>query len=235
MFQRWKFTVLLVAILLLLVVRPFLTESATLFLLLYSLFLVVFVVALFILFRRRSSRLAAALLGLPTVASILTTHFLPERAVAAGSILFHLLPALFFLYTVVIILKTIFQEQNVSADSINGAFCGYLVLGLAFAHLYCLVDQFWLGSFALKDYFENLPPSRGGRHSLFIYFSLVTLTTLGYGDITPRSGPAQALAWLEAMMGQFYVAVIIAELIALKVSAALRENPSDRPSSSGSP
>jgi len=226
--RRWKFTALLVALVLLLVVRPFVSGDAALFMFLYTLFLVVYLVAVLILFQRRTSRLAAAVLGIPTLVGILTYHLFPEESPGVGSLLFHVFAALFLLFTVVAILRTIFLEADVSADSGNGAFCGYLLLGLAFAHLYSLVDSFWPDSFTLKESLGTVPRQRGEGHSLFTYFSLVTLTTLGFGDITPKSDPARALTWLEAMMGQFYVAVIIAELIALKVSAAMRAEQADR-------
>jgi hypothetical protein len=66
-----------------------------------------------------------------------------------------------------------------------------------------------------------------------VYFGLVTLTTLGYGDIIPRSGQTRTLAWVEAVVGQFYIGVVIAALVALRVSAAIRERLPDRPPTSG--
>ena len=55
----------------------------------------------------------------------------------------------------------------------------------------------------------------------FIYYSFVTLTTVGYGDITPVSPPARTLSWLEAMMGQFYIAVLVAFLVGIRISQGL--------------
>ncbi len=222
-FRRWKFTILLLILLVLNVLHPFISHDAALFMLVYTLFIILFVISFLILFRSRRSRMMAVALGLPTVAATFTNYLLPSAPPAVASLLFHLLPALFLLYTVVVILKTIFLDAVVSADSVNGAFCGYLLVGLAFAHLYCLVASFWPDSFFLNNQVGDLPPEGGRRHSLFVYFSFITQTTLGYGDIIPRSPPARTLAWVEAMFGQFYVAVIVAELIALKVSAALRE------------
>jgi hypothetical protein len=56
------------------------------------------------------------------------------------------------------------------------------------------------------------------RRSLLTYFSFMTLTTVGYGDVIPATQPARVLAALEAVTGQFYIAVVMAELIGLKVS-----------------
>jgi hypothetical protein len=231
--RRWKFTILLLLLLFLVVVRSFISRNEALFLLLYTIVIALFVFTFLVLFRSRGSRLVAAVLGLPTVAAIFTNYLLPSTPPGVASLLFDLVPALFLLYTVVVILKTIFRDAVVSADSVNGAFCGYLLVGLAFAHLYCLVDSFWPDSFFLRKKLGDLSREGDARHSLFTYFSFVTLTTLGYGDITPRSPPAHTLAWVEAILGQFYVAVIVAELIALKVSATLRDQ-QQAPQSPGS-
>jgi hypothetical protein len=60
------------------------------------------------------------------------------------------------------------------------------------------------------------------RQSLFDYYSLMTLTTLGYGEITPITPPATSLTWMEAMFGQFYIAVIVAQLVGLRLAEALQ-------------
>jgi hypothetical protein len=60
--------------------------------------------------------------------------------------------------------------------------------------------------------------SAEARGSVLVYYSFVTMTTVGYGDITPVSPPARTLAWLEAMMGQFYIAVLVAFLVGIRVS-----------------
>jgi voltage-gated potassium channel len=223
--RRWKFTFLVLMLLFLNIMHPFISGNAALFTLVYTLFIIVFVFAFLILFRSRGSRTVAAALGLPTVAAVSMNYLLPSASPALEGLLFHLFPALFLFFTVVVILETIFRDAVVSADSLNGALGGYLLLGLAFSHLYCLVLAFRPDAFILNEKLGDLPSEGGARHSLFTYFSFITLTTLGYGDITPRSPGARTLAWVEAMIGQFYVAVIVAELIALKVSAALRDQP----------
>jgi hypothetical protein len=59
------------------------------------------------------------------------------------------------------------------------------------------------------------------RTALFNYFSVVTLTTMGYGDITPVRSPANVLAMLEAIFGQFYIAVVVAQLVGLRLAQAV--------------
>jgi hypothetical protein len=232
-YNRWKFTALLLALLALLVAYPLLKGSEP-FARLFTLLLVtVLVASLLALFQRRSSRLAAVVLGAPSLAGVLTHHLLPATAPALASLFFHLFPVIFLGYTVGTILTALFAGTEVSADSISGAFCGYLLIGLAFGHLYCLAETFAPGSFLVQEHLGPLPAGEGRRLSLLAYFSLITLTTVGYGDVLPRSAPARTLAWVEAVIGQFYVAVVIAELIALKVSAAVRERRPDGPRESG--
>jgi hypothetical protein len=235
LYDRWKFTILLGALVLLVVVHP-LAQGNAVFppLLFHVLAALVIVAAVLALFQRRGCRVAALVLGTPSVVGLFTNYFLPATSPVVAGLLFHLLPVVFLCYTLVVILRTVFRDRNVSLDQIHGAICGYLLLGLAFAHLYCLAELFWPGSFHLQEYLGALPDENARRFSLLAYFSFVTLTTLGYGDITPQSGPARTLAWVEAVMGQFYVAVIIAELIALRVSAAVQNQRPEGPPASGS-
>jgi hypothetical protein len=176
-------------------------------------------------YQRPIPRVVALLLGAPAIVGALTQSVFPLLSPQARSVLFHLFPAAFLIGTVVMVLHRIFTEERFSFDGINGALSGYLLTGLAFGHLYCFAEAVRPDSFHLAEHFQHLPVREEPRHVLFTYFSLVSLTTLGYGDITPWSQPARALAWLEAVLGQFSIAVIIAELIALKVSAMIRQQP----------
>jgi hypothetical protein len=230
---RWRFTVLLLAVLLLLVLHPFVRGGTVWVASLYDLLLaLVYLGAFFVLFRSKRSRIAALVLGIPAMAGVLSRPFVPPMPPALENVLDHAVPAVFLGYTVVIILKAIL-EAEVSTDSINGAFGGYLLLGIAFGHLYCLVEAVRPGSFLVQGQVANFPPGEGNRHPLLTYLSLITLTSVGYGDVTPASPPARSLACLEAVAGQFYIAVVISTLIGLRVSAAIREREPRRPGDSG--
>ncbi|MFV1959405.1 MAG: potassium channel family protein [Planctomycetota bacterium] len=123
----------------------------------------------------------------------------------------------FTVITFGIILRHVLASGTVTADLILGALCAYLLLGLAFGMAYEWVEASASGSF-------TIPPGRGGgplgpglvAESLQ-YFSLTTLTTLGYGDVTPLSPLARSLATLEAFLGQVFLAVVIARLVAVHV------------------
>src|SRR5262249_22884902 len=137
------------------------------------------------------------------------------------SLVYHANAALFLLFVVASILQIIYRKTKVSRDSLYGAFCGYLLLGLAFGHLHCLEESLNPGAFRGD---EDLAPRLANDdtcHAVLTYYSFTTITTLGLGDITPRSPLARDLAWIEAVMGQFYLAVVMAELIGMKVALAV--------------
>ncbi len=97
---------------------------------------------------------------------------------------------------------------EVNANRLIGAVCVYLLLGSIWALAYTLLNMLDPGSFA-----GFVPASGPGWNSEWLYFSFVTMTTLGYGDILPISATARALAYLQAVVGQFYIAVLVAGLV----------------------
>jgi hypothetical protein len=125
---------------------------------------------------------------------------------------------LFFSLTAVVILARVMKDRKVTTDTILGSMCGYLLLGIVWTMLFALVELLEPGSFLsggrpLVDMQGDL--AKQHVFANFIYYSFVTLTTLGYGDITPASPPARALSSLEAVTGQLYIAVLIARLVGL--------------------
>ncbi len=103
-------------------------------------------------------------------------------------------------------------------DSIFGAICAYLLLGMAWGSLYSVIEVMQPGSFQATGKMADALTSAEARGPVLVYYSFVTMTTVGYGDITPVSPPARTLAWLEAMTGQFYIAVLVAGLVGIRLS-----------------
>jgi hypothetical protein len=103
---------------------------------------------------------------------------------------------------------------------IHATLCLYLIIGLFWGSLYSLLYELDPDSFAgvLLEYDQD------GLLTAFNYFSMVTLTTLGYGDITPQTPGAGALCQMEAIVGQFYTAVVVAWLVGNWVSERRRAN-----------
>ena len=108
----------------------------------------------------------------------------------------------------------------VDHNKIIGAVCIYLLLGLAWAFAFLIVEAFIPGSM------KGLQPDlwQGNAHSL-IYYSMVTLTTLGYGDITPAQPLVRFLAYMEAVTGVFYMAVLVASLIGIRLAGVDASKP----------
>ena len=114
------------------------------------------------------------------------------------------------------ILGEVLRAGKITADKIYGAICVYLLVGYAWTFAYAIVDQVQPGSFA--GAVESGGPSEYvARVMRMRYFSFVTLTTVGFGDITPRSPTARTFAMLEAVMGQIYHAVLVARLVGLHI------------------
>jgi hypothetical protein len=134
----------------------------------------------------------------------------------------------FLAFAVAVILKRIFQRQVIWTDDVIGALCGYLLAAVAWGNAYALVYLLRPESFRVADVIAWQLGDWHLQRFLFNYFSVMTLTTIGYGDITPASSPVYSLVWLESVFGQFYMAVVVAQLVGLKLAQAIQR---DRPDS----
>lgn len=217
-YLRHRYSFLLLALLLLFVLHPIARSFAAGRLLFDVLLTLVFIAVFLALFKRRSYRLAGIVLGTPTVFANWVGYLLPGLPALPLNIAFHVLTALFLGFTAVTILIGIHEADEVSADSIAGAFTGYVLIGLVFGHIFCIVEGLAPGSYHVPPDLASEMVDVRDRRTLLVYYSYITLTTVGYGDILPKAPIARELAGVEAITGQFYIAVVMAELIALKVS-----------------
>lgn len=122
----------------------------------------------------------------------------------------------FFAYATGIIMWRTLRSSDVTIDTIAGAACAYALLAVVWGNLYVLMEFLRPGGF-------NIPEAwwMGAAHDpgpALMYFSFVTLTTVGYGDITPGWPGAGGLAVSEAVVGQLYLAITIARLVGLHTS-----------------
>ena len=180
------------------------------------------VTVLFIVFQRRHVRLVSLLIGLPVMASNWAHYTVPERFEPALAVIHHAFLVAFLGFAVAVILRRIFERKVVGDDDVLGAICGYLLAGIAWGSLYLLVELLVPGAFSVHQAIAGQLGGWYARQAVFDYYSLMTLTTLGYGDITPIRPPARSLTWMEAMFGQFYIAVIVAQLVGLRLAEALQ-------------
>jgi hypothetical protein len=124
------------------------------------------------------------------------------------------------LFLLLLLLVRVFRKGPVSGSRLQGAVAVYLLLGLTWAHAYVIFNRDHPNSFITV---EQTPPTVAG----WTYFSFVTLTTVGYGDITPKAPAVRMLAVAEALTGQLYLAVMLARLVALQVSG-VNDNATDQ-------
>lgn len=114
------------------------------------------------------------------------------------------------------VLAYIFRSQRVTLDIILAAITVYLLIAFSFAAIYNIAFQWNFQSFRLPEWIDA--SSIEVLHTEMLYFSLVTLATLGYGDILPSSPFTQMLAVLEAVLGQFFLAVLVAWLVGMFIA-----------------
>jgi hypothetical protein len=134
---------------------------------------------------------------------------------------FHFSAIVFLSYAVAGVLHDLFGRTVINGDDVLGAVCGYILAALAWAHLYGLVYMFQPQAFSVSpDIAAQLDDVRL-RMNVMNYLSLTTLMTIGHGDITPVGSPAYSLVWLEVLFGQFYMAVVVAQLVGLKLAQGL--------------
>jgi hypothetical protein len=211
---EFKYLALLLAVLGLLVAYPVLSGPAGSPLLFDGLLTGLILACVWAVFDDRRFRTAGLALAVPAVVGAWTGYALPDLPRRAAGVGLHLSAAVFEVFVVAVLLREVYRAKAISVDAIAGALCGYLLVGVAFGHVYCLVDDALPGSFRGAEGLTD----RGHQHFRLTYFSFVTLATVGYGDITPVSGPARSLAVVEAVTGQFYLAVLVAALIGKRVS-----------------
>ena len=162
-----------------------------------------------VLSRNPGEFVVATSIGGLAIAASVASAFSPSVAVLATKAL---LAATFCGFLSAVILREVLQDDDVDADTIRGAICAYLFVGICWAGAYAFVEHLHPGSLSLPAAGPGVAPG-DPRPEKLLYFSFVTLATLGYGDILPATPVTRALAWMEAVFGQFYIAVLVARLV----------------------
>lgn len=152
--------------------------------------------------------LTAVLLALPALVLMWLDSLIPTPFLKIGYLSFALV---FVGYTVIRVLSHVVSGGDIVADKIYGALSVYLLFGHGWAFVYIIVETINPGSFAGLAQAGAVD----GVGSELIYYSFVTLTTLGYGEITPVSFTARNLAAMEAVTGVLYIATLIASLVGM--------------------
>jgi len=126
------------------------------------------------------------------------------------------------LFSLVALLRAVIRTREITSDTIYGALSVYMLIGIVWGVCYILLETLQPGALAMD-------PTRHPQHQLdwfdCMFYSFVTLTTVGYGDMIPVSGPARSLSVLEAICGVMYVAILVARLVGLYSASRDRAYP----------
>jgi hypothetical protein len=204
-----RFLILLILILSLLVLTPFLDEVVQTRILMDVFLTAIFIFIIYSIRLKRSQAIIAFVLVLPLIVATWSTYFVEIKTL---SLLTRIFGVLFFAYAAINILRIVAKSEEVTRETIFAAIVAYLLIALMWAFLYMILERVSPGSFSF--------PEKGfrGESMRFEYFSFITITTLGYGDITPVTDKATALALIEAVVGQIYLVVLVAWLVGMHVS-----------------
>lgn len=210
--KPFRFVQLLIFLILVMLLSPFLNRTPLLNALLTAFFLNVLLVSLSIVGVNVRSRWALIflwlLVPLSDWAALLTGNLQIEMELTIASAIVRVL---LITICVVLILRYVLTSIEVTLDTIFGAFVAYFLIAFAFASIFHTCAVVEPASFSVAGL-----TGAGNSESLKVqlnYFSFVTIATLGYGDIVPKLPTTQMLAILEAVIGQFYMAVVIAWLV----------------------
>jgi len=209
-----RFLFLLISMVLMFALRPFLEDFIRIHYLMDIFFFVIFLSAVYAVSQKRSTFIIALVMALLLEILIWLSHL---TDISSFRIIGNILTILFTGYTATIILSYLFTEDEITGDVIMGAICVYFLIGLAWAFIFFTLELLQPGSF-------QMPQGQGIDLTHFSYYSYVTLTTLGYGDITPISTQARSLALLEAIMGQLYLAILVARLVGIHIAQGVSRN-----------
>jgi len=165
----------------------------------------------------------ALALALPTVSLQLGPLLYDAEAITIVGQVFGII---FLLYVAFVLLRVVFKSTVVTVDTICASICVYLLLGIMCSLGYSLLEITQPGSFRLSAVNESVEASvrfLGTSSEIPIYYSFITMTTLGYGDIVPTHPASRMLSVLQALTGQLYLVVLVARLVGLHIAHSMGE------------
>ena len=208
---QYKMFNFMVSILLLLILSAVLEGTEYGFIVVNTMSSIVFFLGVYAVGRNRRTLLILIILGLP--------WFLSEWAFTKSSRTIFT-SMLFFIFVTATILEHILKTKEVTTDTLYGAVCVYLLLGIMWASIYGFLEYITPGA-VFKGSGGDINTKLTTNE--LIYYSYSTLATLGYGDITSVTPVGRILSVLEAVFGQLYIAFLVARLISIYTTNALRK------------
>ena len=205
--KKHNFSQLLTSLILLFAFRPY--DSVVLKGTWQIILTTVFSLSIYSCSESRNIRTLAAFFALPALVSQWILLAISSDVLTIFSLSF---TTIFIFFTTSLIIKHVVISARVRLESLRGVICAYFMLGFGFAFIYTLLEHLMPGTFHFS--FFNFKDTSHSRHlSEMLYFSFVTLLGIGYGDIVAVGGISQTMATLEGMMGQLYVAILVARFV----------------------
>jgi hypothetical protein len=204
-----RFLFLLILLLFFLVVVPFMDDHSGFRFIVDIVVTGIFIAVMYAISSKRHHVIFALCLIVPMIVSLWIDYFITAKWAFVTS---EVCGILFFGFAIINIVNFIRNANEVTTEVIYAAVVVYLLMALLWSNIYQLLEVLVPGSFSLPE--GQIQNDR----FLFLYFSLVTITTLGYGDMTPLTDRAAGLASVEALSGQIYLVVLVAWLVGMHVS-----------------
>jgi hypothetical protein len=175
--------------------------------------------------RSRVATLFLTVIAICTIVCQLVVHFRGDFWAAVGA---NMAGMIFLIGLFMVIAFDVFLNREVTAETLAGACCGYVLIAGIFAAIYSILLQFNPNAISLTMETTIDPKDlvfQSNSYGLLGYYSISTLTTLGYGDIVPNSMASRSAASLEALIGQLYLAVVVARLVGMYISSRSSDKP----------
>jgi hypothetical protein len=227
-----RHTALLTAIVALFMIRPLIGDRAIASVVFSIVLLVTLLFALYaiqvddllgeretLLAQRKRRSIIGWALAVPAIAERLAIIYAPSPAVyLAGTTLWLLL----FIFVTWHLLCGVLRQREITSETISMSISVYLLLGFTWGLFYIVLHHLQPLAFSLGSSPTPIsgPSTEQEAFPVLIYFSLTTLATIGYGDITPVTLQARYAAVAEGIMGQFYMAILVARLVGMQMSQA---------------
>jgi voltage-gated potassium channel len=173
------------------------------------------------LFHTRRRRWIGSVLVGAVLALSLARLFVPMELRLQTGIVLNVFAAAFYVFVFSVILSHVFNTRVLRTDDVVGAFSGYMLIALIWGRLYALTWMLKPGYFSISSNIEWQLHNWNTLLALFDYYSFTTISTIGYAAITTIGPPGNTLVWLEVMCGQFYMAVVVATIVGMKLAEAL--------------
>jgi hypothetical protein len=208
-----RFIFLLISITLMFTLRPFLESFIEIRVLVDIFAILILMSGIYAARPNKSTFYLVLIIAFPALAAHCLHYFVEVNYIFHASEIFG---GFFYAFMVGVILNYLFKEKRITADAITGAICAYFLIGLMWASIFATLEFTQPGSF-------EIPQNMRDESLSFTYYSYVTLTTLGYGDITPITTQARSFALLEAMTGQIYLATLVARLVSINILQSMKK------------